>query len=51
MDISRDLQVAVSWYPISNGTIVEVLILPVVLDSRELVDTHENGESQKGLLR
>lgn len=33
----------------AKGTIVEVVILPVVLDCRELVDTHENGEPQKGL--
>ena len=49
VDISRDLQKAVSWYLICNGTIVEVLILPVVLDWWELVYTHENGEPQKGL--
>ena len=45
----RDLQEAVLWYPIRNGTIVEVL-LPVLFDCRELVDTHENGEPKKGSL-
>ena len=50
VDISGDLQKAVSWYAVCNGTIVEVVILlPVVLDCWELVDLHENGEHQKGL--
>ena len=49
VNVPHDVKEPISRYPFRDRAVVQVLVgLPVILDGRELADTHQDGKTQKG---